>query len=76
MSNVRAPPPPLKLEVETVRPLSSLETANVLHNFLANGTAIHSAPTSIAHQVTQVYEKVRIEAKHPQFTTLPSTFVQ
>ncbi|KAF9577771.1 hypothetical protein BGW38_006794, partial [Lunasporangiospora selenospora] len=54
MSTARYPPPPLKLEVVDSRPLSSSETVSALHNFLSNGTAIHSAPTSIAHQVTQV----------------------
>ncbi|KAG0054811.1 hypothetical protein BGZ83_010373 [Gryganskiella cystojenkinii] len=63
MSNARAAPPPLKLTVLESRPLSTSETVSTLHDFLSNGTAIHSAPTSIAHQVTQVYEKLRIESK-------------
>ncbi|KAF9904410.1 hypothetical protein BX616_001311, partial [Lobosporangium transversale] len=52
-STARAPPPPLKLEVLEIQPLTNAETVSILHNFLSNGTAIHSAPTSIAHQVTQ-----------------------
>ncbi|KAF9298356.1 hypothetical protein BGZ88_007009 [Linnemannia elongata] len=62
-STARAPPPPLKLEIIDSRPLTSTETVVALHNFLSNGTAIHSAPTSINHQVTQLYEKLRLEAK-------------
>ncbi|KAF9204670.1 hypothetical protein BGZ49_005019 [Haplosporangium sp. Z 27] len=65
-SNARVGPPPLKLEVLETRPLSTTETVQTLHNFLSNGTAIHSAPTSIAHQVTQVYEKLRLESKRNQ----------
>ncbi|KAF9192199.1 hypothetical protein BGZ50_008717 [Haplosporangium sp. Z 11] len=65
-SNARTAPPPLKLEVLETRPLSSAETVSTLHNFLSNGTAIHSAPTAIAHQVTQVYEKLRLESKRHQ----------
>lgn len=63
MSSVRLAPPPLKLTVLETRSLSTPETVQTLHNFLSNGTAIHSAPTSIAHQVTQVYEKLRLESK-------------
>ncbi|KAF9298053.1 hypothetical protein BGZ93_008188 [Podila epicladia] len=63
MSAVRAPPPPLKLEIVESRPLTAAETVSKLNNFLSNGTAIHSAPTSIAHQVTQVHEKLRLESK-------------
>ncbi|KAF9993687.1 hypothetical protein BGZ79_001623 [Entomortierella chlamydospora] len=65
-ANARVPPPPLKLEVLETRPLSNAETVQHLHHFLSNGTAIHSAPTSIAHQVTQVYEKLRLESKRNQ----------
>ncbi|KAF9351338.1 hypothetical protein BGX26_010630 [Mortierella sp. AD094] len=65
-SNARVPPPPLKLEVLGTRSLSTTETVQTLHHFLSNGTAIHSAPTSIAHQVTQVYEKLRLESKRNQ----------
>ncbi|KAF9941731.1 hypothetical protein BGZ65_001739 [Modicella reniformis] len=65
-STARAPPPPLRLEILESRPLSNAETVSTLHNFLSNGTAIHSAPTSIAHQVTQVYEKLRLETKRHQ----------
>ncbi|KAF9439104.1 hypothetical protein BGZ76_011342 [Entomortierella beljakovae] len=63
MSSVRVPPPPLKMEVLESRSISTSETVQTLHHFLSNGTAIHSAPTSIAHQVTQVYEKLRLESK-------------
>ncbi|KAG0348021.1 hypothetical protein BG004_006315 [Podila humilis] len=63
MSSARAAPPPLKLEVIESRPLTDIETVARLNHFLSNGTAIHSAPTSIAHQVTQVHEKLRLEAK-------------
>ncbi|KAF9899673.1 hypothetical protein EC991_008455 [Linnemannia zychae] len=63
MSTARVPPPPLKLEIISSRPLPTDETLNALHNFLSNGTAIHSAPTSINHQVTQLYEKFRLEVK-------------
>ncbi|KAG0212258.1 hypothetical protein BGX28_006611 [Mortierella sp. GBA30] len=62
----RVGPPPLKLEVLETSPLSTAETVSTLHHFLSNGTAIHSAPTSIAHQVTQVYEKLRLETKRHQ----------
>ncbi|KAF8918276.1 hypothetical protein BGZ52_012906, partial [Haplosporangium bisporale] len=51
------------LEIVESRSLTAAETVSKLNNFLSNGTAIHSAPTSIAHQVTQVHEKLRLESK-------------
>ncbi|KAF9570195.1 hypothetical protein BGZ70_008470 [Mortierella alpina] len=62
----RSGPPPLKLEILETKPLSTAATVATLQDFLSNGTAIHSAPTSIAHQVTQVYEKLRLESKRHQ----------
>ncbi|KAF9425845.1 hypothetical protein BGZ94_007176 [Podila epigama] len=66
MSTARAAPPPLKLEVIESRPLTTAETVAQLQHFLSQGTAIHSAPTSIAHQVTQVHEKLRLEHRQSQ----------
>ncbi|KAG0215701.1 hypothetical protein BGX33_000931 [Mortierella sp. NVP41] len=58
-STARVPPPPLKLEIVDSRTVSTGKAVVTLHHFILNGTAIHSTPTSINHQVTQLYERLQ-----------------